>query len=211
MTRALKRRLALGVAVLAIVAGGAIAAVSATGQGTPRKLTAAHWAHRGSGRMLAVAAGYLGVSVAQLRSELQAGRTLAQIADATSGKSEAGLIEVLIAAAKARLAKAAATVPARVGAEVNRPLFGAAGEKRSARHTARAVARRYLGLSAAQLRSELLSGKTLAQIADATAGRSEAGLLKALIAAKASNGADVSRLTARVKAAINRTHVKHSG
>jgi hypothetical protein len=46
---------------------------------------------------------YLGISPAQLRSELQSGKSLAQIADATGGKSAAGLIETIVAARRARL------------------------------------------------------------------------------------------------------------
>jgi hypothetical protein len=43
-----------------------------------------------------------------------------------------------------------------------------------------AVAESYLGVSRARLRSELRSGKTLAQLAGATDDRSAAGLLRAL-------------------------------
>ena len=52
------------------------------------------------------ATAYLGVTAAQLQSELQSGKTLAQVAKETSGKSEAGLIEALVAARKERLAAA---------------------------------------------------------------------------------------------------------
>jgi hypothetical protein len=46
---------------------------------------------------LSAAATYLGLSRAQLFSRLQSGKTLAQIADATSGKSASGLIDALVA------------------------------------------------------------------------------------------------------------------
>jgi hypothetical protein len=49
------------------------------------------------GKGLSTAARYLGVSTARLREQLRSGNTLAHIASATSGKSEAGLIEALIA------------------------------------------------------------------------------------------------------------------
>lgn len=226
MSRLLKRKLALAVAIIAIVSGASIAAVSATGQDTAAKPGHSwHVGRRGAGRLLAVAADYLGLPTTQLRSELQSGKTLAQIANATSGKSEAGLIEAIVAARKAKFAKSVANLPKRVSAEVNRPLRGSAFSRTKARGGAHAAARDYLGLPAAQLRSELLAGKTLAQIANTTAGKSEAGLIEAIVAVKsrrlsvavsagrltkASESADLTRLTARVKAIVNRTHAKKS-
>jgi uncharacterized protein YidB (DUF937 family) len=53
------------------------------------------------------AAGYLGISEEQLRSELEDGKTLAQIAQA-HGKSVAGLVDALVAGAKQRLDAAVA-------------------------------------------------------------------------------------------------------
>jgi hypothetical protein len=226
MSRALKRRLALGVAVAALVAGGAIAAVSATGQGSPRKAAGAHrLAHRDGMRLLATAASYLGVSQPQLEGELRADKTLAQIANATSGRSEAGLIKALIAARKAKLSKTVASVPQRVSAEVNRPLLGNAIPATRVRRPIRTAVRGYLGLSGTQLRSELRSGRTLAQIANAAPGKSEAGLIEAIVAARterlsgavaagklteAGKRADIVRLTARVKALVSRAHAKTS-
>ncbi|NUR77962.1 MAG: hypothetical protein HOQ28_16950 [Thermoleophilia bacterium] len=52
------------------------------------------------------AANYLGVTENALATQLQAGKTLAQIADATSGKTAAGLIDALVAAEKTELADA---------------------------------------------------------------------------------------------------------
>jgi hypothetical protein len=175
--------------------------------------------------MLATAASYLGISQAQLEGELRGGKTLARIANATSGRSEAGLIEALIAARKARLSKSAASLPQRVGAEVNRPLLGTAAKGKAAHRGIRAAARSYLGLSAAQLRSELQAGRTLAKIAIATPGKSEAGLIEAIVAARtprlsaavsagkltqAIENADIARLNTRVKALVNREHAKKS-
>jgi hypothetical protein len=54
----------------------------------------------------AVAAQYLGISRATLRGELQSGKTLAQIASSTPGKSAAGLKAAIITAATTRLHKA---------------------------------------------------------------------------------------------------------
>jgi hypothetical protein len=54
------------------------------------------------------ATGYLGISAATLRSDLGAGKSLAQIAAATPGKSVAGLESALTAAARTQLDKAVA-------------------------------------------------------------------------------------------------------
>lgn len=221
MSRALKRKLALVVAVAAIGSGGAIAAVAATGQRDGSGPGGArHTEHRRVGRMLEAAAGYLGVPVAQLKSELQSGKTLAQIADGTAGKSQAGLVQALVAVRKTELTKTAAGLEKYISAEVNKPFAGTSTARIGDERGAHAAVRNYLGLSPAQLRSELRSGKTLAQITDATAGKSEAGLIDAIVAAiqsrraassnagkptKADQGAQMARLSKRVKAIVNRT------
>ena len=62
--------------------------------------------HRGSGHgfigRLDSAAGYIGITEAQLRTELESGKSLAQVAQA-HGKSVDGLIGALVAAAKDKL------------------------------------------------------------------------------------------------------------
>jgi len=72
-------------------------------------------AHRGGpggpergviGDQFSVAATYLGTTTADLRTKMQAGQTLAQIAAATSGKSRDGLVAALTADAKAKIAAA---------------------------------------------------------------------------------------------------------
>jgi hypothetical protein len=55
---------------------------------------------------LGVAATYLGTNEADLRTKMQAGQTLAQIAAATTGKSRDGLIQALVADATTRIAAA---------------------------------------------------------------------------------------------------------
>jgi len=52
------------------------------------------------------AAAYLGISESSLRSQLAAGKTLAQIANATSGKSASGLIDAMVAAERKQLEQA---------------------------------------------------------------------------------------------------------
>ena len=60
----------------------------------------------GGGGDLTAASTYLNLTTAQIMTDLQGGKTLAQIADATSGKSADGLIQVLVDAEKAKLAAA---------------------------------------------------------------------------------------------------------
>ena len=56
---------------------------------------------RGGG--LSAASTYLGLSTEQLFTQLQSGKTLAQIANATSGKSAAGLVDAMVTAEKSRI------------------------------------------------------------------------------------------------------------
>jgi hypothetical protein len=197
--RVLKRKLAIGVAVAALLTGGAMAATARTGH-NPTDMRASHSAavarraaDRAPGRDLLAAASYLGLSATQVKGEVQAGKSLAQIADATPGRSRAGLIAVLVAASRTRLEAAIASLPKRVAVKVDRvPGAGALG------YGARAAARRYLGLSANRLDGELRSGKTLTEIANATSGRSEAGLKDAVLTAlreRLALGVKAGRLT----------------
>jgi hypothetical protein len=213
----LKRKLMLGLAVAAVIAGVTAAVVMAA-------QPAAHSHRRGT---LAAAASYLGVSTPQLRDELRSGKSLAQIADATGGRSEAGLVAVLEAAQKQKLAAAAASVPARVTAEVD-----TVGGPRTHRGLERwhrqllASSASYLGLSKSKLAAELRTGKTLAQVAKETAGKSEAGLVEALVSARktalakavaagriAQQRVDsaLPKLESRVTAAVNRVYGRRAG
>jgi len=108
-------------AVALVAAGGAFAAGKHHGSKAPAAggLSVGSYAISGSGRAardlgpgrgpnddFATAATYLGLSQADLQTALQSGKTLAQVADATSGKSAAGLIDALVAAEKTELAAA---------------------------------------------------------------------------------------------------------
>ncbi len=199
MKRSVKQKVVGAAAVVALLAAGSIAAVSATGQSNPPRHK---HSHERRVRDLSVASGYLGLSTTQLSSELASGKTLAQIAGATSGKSAAGLTEALVAARRARLSAAGAKLARRVATEVNRPGGPGAHSHSGAAlfahpRGAGAVAAQYLGVAAAQLRSNLRSGKTLAQVADATPGRSSAGLIAALESAR----------RARVASAVSAGHI----
>jgi AraC-like DNA-binding protein len=156
---------------------------------------------RGPGHLLSTAADYLGLTQAQLRTQLDSGKTLAQIAK-DRGKSVDGLVDKLLAAKKARLDEAVedgrltraqadeieAEMRKAVTEFVNngRPefpklpggpgLFGLPGPDQFLSTTAD-----YLGLTEAQLRTQLNSGKTLAQIAR-DRGKSVDSLVDKLVA-----------------------------
>jgi hypothetical protein len=189
VSRRVRQKVIAAAAVAVLLAGGSLAAVSATGQSNKHATAAAR---RGAhSRELASAAAYLGVSRAQLRRQLSSGKTLAQVAEATDGKSKQALIEALEASRRAKLSKATAKLQQHVEHAVEQP--GGPGSARTrlqalfARpHAAGSLAAAYLSVSSSQLQSELRSGKTLAQLADAVAGKSEAGLIAALLTAKRS-------------------------
>src|ERR1700729_632486 len=160
-----KQKVVGAAAVAVLLAAGSIAAVSATGQSNPAKHRHAHArrARRARAHDLSVAAAYLGVPTAQLSRELSSGKTLAQIADATGGRSSAGLADSLVAVHRAKLAAAGTKLPQRIAAEINRA-GGPAGAGVAGRSGGtKAVAAHYLGVPPAQLRADLRSGKTLAQ------------------------------------------------
>ena len=158
----------------------------------------------GPGGDLAAAATYLGLSESTLETDLQSGKTLAQIADSTSGKSSSGLIAALVTAEKTRLAaavkagtltqaqadQASANLTARITARVNGTMpsrggFGGPGFGRGfGRSDDLAAAATYLGLSQSDLQTKLQSGKTLAQVANSTSGKSSSGLIDALVKAE---------------------------
>jgi hypothetical protein len=218
MTHSRKRQLApfVVLAAASIAAGSAYAASKLTGTspslGTAGPLSATSISstrgghafgdrHGRHGDDLAAAAAYLGIPQADLLTSLQSGKTLAQIAGATSGKTVSGLIDALVAAEKAELTAAvtagrltqaqsdqiATGLTAHVTAEVNRTLpahgpggpgfgHGPGGDE--------LTAAAYLGMTEAALATQLQSGKTLAQVAGATNGKSAAGLVDALVAAE---------------------------
>ncbi|MHB8658393.1 MAG: hypothetical protein ACYC91_10650 [Solirubrobacteraceae bacterium] len=79
----------------------------AKGDGFPRFLDGHRHRGRLRGFMKPVAA-YLGITPAVLRTDLRSGKSLAQIASATPGRSVAGLKSAIVAADRTRLEKAVA-------------------------------------------------------------------------------------------------------
>jgi hypothetical protein len=186
-----RRRIALIGALLLVLAGGAVAAMTAVGEGSK------HPRHARGGvvgrRDLAAASAYLGIPEEQLASDLRSGRSLAQVASATPGRSSAGLVAALVHAKQERLSVLGASVSQKAAAEAHRSgpdsvhvgrarlRSGRGGPSGGGRLAAAATS--YLGVSPAKLQSELRSGRTLAQVA-ASNGKSVTGLISALVAHK---------------------------
>ncbi|MFL5953350.1 MAG: hypothetical protein ACJ76I_04485 [Gaiellaceae bacterium] len=218
MTHSRNKLAFAAIAVVACVAAGAaFAATKLNGAGATtapalaagKLIASSNGGHRfdgsrpGHGRggdELAAAGTYLGITPADLLTQLQSGKTLAQIANATSGKSAAGLIDALVAAEKTELDAAVTanqitkaqedqivpTLKARFTDLVNntRPDHGPGPGGFGHGHGGDdlAAAATYLGVAPDALVTQLQAGKTLAQVADATNGKSTAGLVDALVA-----------------------------
>ncbi len=212
-----RTRIALVVVGIVALALGGTAVAAKSHSHSKRATAAARDMHRGAGDDLAAAATYLGTTTGDLLTQLQGGKTLAQIAAATSGKSKDGLVAALVAHEKQELAdkvsagsltqaqsdQIAATLEQRFTDFVNgaRPSFGP-----DHRHGGGLqAAATYLGISVDSLATQLHAGKTLAQIADATSGKSASGLIDALVAdATARFGANApSDLRQRITDLVN--------
>src|ERR1700687_5831307 len=129
----------------------------------------------GSGNVLTTAATYIGITEAQLRTELQTGKSLADIAVA-HGKTRDGLIAALTADA----AKQIATAVDQPGTNFRGGPGGPRGFRIDGNDAAAAAA--YIGTTEADLRTKEQAGQTLAPIA-AGAGKTRDGLSAALGAA----------------------------
>lgn len=131
----------------------------------------------GAPNRLAAAATYIGITEAQLRTELATGQTLAQIAVA-HGKTRDGLIAALSAEATKQITTA---VDQPGTTFTDRGGRGGPGGPGGARINEEAAAAAYLGMTEADLRAKEQAGQTLAQIAVA-AGKTRDGLIAALVA-----------------------------
>lgn len=200
MTKAKTRIALIGVGVLALAGGGTALASKSNGH-TKGTLAAPRPGH-GPSDDLAAAASYLDTTPANLLTQLQAGKTLAQVAAATSGKSTAGLIAALVTAEKGEIAAAVTagkltqaqadqitpTLTQRFTDFVNGtrpaggPPGGGFGHGPGAPSDDLAAAATYLGSTPASLLTQLQAGKTLAQVATSTSGKSTVGLIAALVA-----------------------------
>jgi hypothetical protein len=207
-----RTKILAGATAAAVAAGGAAGALAATHKGGSTPLSARGgliafgiggpgMGMHGPGDDLATAATYLGITTDELVTQLQSGKTLAQIATA-NGKTADGLIAALVAAETKELDAAVSagritqaqedtivpTLTQRFTALVNgtlpKPPFGPGGPGMLIKGIGDqfAAAAAYLGISESQLKTDLENGQTLAQVATAN-GKTAAGLTAALVAA----------------------------
>jgi len=189
--------IAAGLAGALAVAGTASA--SSFNHGHGKKRFAVHTAHVSVGQrsMLGVAATYVGLDRAALLTQLKAGKSLAEVAVA-QGKTSAGLVTALLAPAKLKLDAAVVAgkltaaqettiltnLTTKVTALVDRKLTPKTptGKIRLGAVAILQPALSYLGLDFKALVSQLVAGKTLAQVAVAQ-GKTADGLVAAVVSA----------------------------
>ena len=174
-----------GFAAAAFLPGGsAPAAVAQVWDQTVGQMFSNGLGNKGS--YFTAAATYIGITEAQLRTELGTDKSLADVAVA-HGKTRDSLIAALAAAQQADIA----TLVDRKGigahpnpANGNGPGPGGFGRGPGDKVTGdpEQAAAAYLGATEADLETKLRTGQTLAQIANATAGKSRDGLFNALVA-----------------------------
>src|SRR5207247_10994300 len=137
------------------------------------------------GSYFTAAATYIGITEAQLRTELGTDKSLADVAIA-HGKTRDGLIAALTAAQQQNIAtlvdqKGVGARPNPANGYGPGPGFGRGPGDRNAIGDSEAAAATYLAMTTADLETKMRAGQTLAQIANATAGKSRDGLLNALV------------------------------
>ena len=130
MSLHIEQRLAVGAAALTVLGGSAGTALACHGPDTtaatqPSFTTAHHVGLRHGTWLGTTVTSYLGLQPAKIRADLRAGQTLAQIANATPGRSATGLFGAIMAAIKTKLdaavgaQKLSATTEATVLARLN--------------------------------------------------------------------------------------------
>lgn len=165
-----------GLAAAALLPGGNVpAAVAQVWDQTAGQLFANGLGHKGS--YFTAAATYIGISETQLRTELGTDKSLADVA-VVHGKTRDGLIAALVAAQQQNIATL--VDQKGIGARPN-PVPGIGRGLRVMGDPLMAAAT-YLGTTTADLETKLRAGQTLAQIANATSGKSRDGLIAALVA-----------------------------
>ena len=132
--------------------------------------------------VFATAASYIGITQAQLRTELGTDKSLADVAIA-HGKTRDGLIQALLAAQQQEIATLVDRkgIGARPSPGPGRPGIGPVPGFRVGEDPFAAAAT-YLGTTTADLQTKVRAGQTLASIANATPGKSRDGLVAALVA-----------------------------
>ena len=174
-----------GFAAAAFLPGGsAPAAVSQIWDQTVGQMFGNGLGEKGS--YITAAATYIGITEAQLRTELGTDKSLADVAIA-HGKTRDGLIAALTAAQQQNIAtlvdqKGIGARPNPANGYGPGPGFGRGPGDRNLIGDSDAAAATYLGTTEADLETKMRAGQTLAQIANSTAGKSRDGLLNALVA-----------------------------
>jgi hypothetical protein len=137
------------------------------------------------GSYFTAAATFIGITEAQLRTELGTDKSLADVAIA-HGKTRADLIAALTAAQQQDIAtlvdqKGIGARPNPANGYGPGPGFGRGPGGRNVTGDSEAAAAAYLGTTEADLETKLRAGQTLAQVAEATPGHDRAGLIAALV------------------------------
>ena len=164
------------------------------------------------GGVIHTMATYTGLTPAQVRADLASGKTLTAVVSGVPGKTVQGLESALTAALTTRL-NARVTAGHLTSAREQQVLaaFGkrlpammtrvwhvsAKGQVQRALGMALKVTSSYTGLTPAQLRADLASGKTLTAVVSGVSGKTVQGLESALTAA----------LTTRLNAAVTAGHL----
>lgn len=136
----------------------------------------------GGADLIGAAATYIGIPVADLRTQLAAGKSLTEIATA-NGKTRDGLVAALVAAEQTSIGtfvdQKGVAGPGGPGGPggAGRPGFGRGFDMQGDPIAAAAT---YLGTTTADLRTKMQGGQTLAAIATAS-GKTRDGLIQALV------------------------------
>lgn len=142
---------------------------------------------RGPGAGTAAAAKAIGISEADLETALESGRSISQVAQ-SKGIDPTTVIAAMVADGKAHLADEAAGLEARITDEVNRvggpghdgPRGGGPGRPGPGAGAAAAAAAKAIGISEAELRTALMSGQSIAQVAQSK-GVDPASVIAAMV------------------------------
>ena len=209
-----RKKVATAIVATALAVGGG-GALAAGHSGSTAKSTASSSASQNDSHLgpLSAAATYLGVTTDALATQLQAGKSLADVATA-QGKSVSGLEAALLANLKSdldadvtarrltsdRKTQILADATARIAAQVARAGLPAGRGDHGDRAGLEHAAAQYLGLTDAQLETQLQAGKSLAAVATAQ-GKTVDGLKAALVA----------QFSSTLDTYVNATHVGGPG
>jgi len=176
----------LAVALLAVIAAVLIVTLGGAGNGhghdrRARIARRSAGAGKVQGSDAQLAASYLGLSPEALRRRLRRGETLNEVAESIPGRSPRELMRTVLAHRTAELRKQGLT-PAQVRDQQQHLREELTRQLRRTRRIGAALgpASRYLGIEQAQLRAQLRSGRTIAQVA-AAHGHSRAELLAGIL------------------------------